>query len=243
MTTLVVKPTVEQFCTDINRVIDILDHHSEGGNKKDNFSVLLSGCFIGVYEDLRSAELLAKNHCFFSLLKIARSLYDLAVQLLWIKSLEPQNQKEAVKFFLEFTGKEKEIGWYELLNPRMTMEKMIRTIKMDHVIFTKDMLQLLPPDSKEKGLHIYGYLSKVLHWNPASLKHLIGYKDEQIQIKPGSQMVAVYVGMLAIRILAYVFTENWLQELFSKEICNGEKLNFLLTPIIFPTIKEGELIG
>lgn len=235
MQTFEFQPTVDQFCEDINKVIDILKDHTQSQLYKSQLSILLSGCLIGVYEDLLSAELLVSNHRFLSLLKIARSLYDLALQLAWIKNLKGKEQQEAIETFLSFTGKENKNEWYKLIDPTMTMGKMARYVNLGHSVYNADMTALIPNDSPDKGtVDIYGYLSKTLHWNPSYLKNLIGIKDGKIQVKPGSQIITIYIGTLAIRIAAFIFTGIWLEEFFQNGVDIRKDLDFLLSEIIIP---------
>lgn len=233
MQELRIQTKINMFCEALNKIIDILDDHSQQVFLKEKYAVLLSGCFIGFYEDILSAEILAKNYRFFSLLKIARSLYDLALQLSWIKTLESEKQLLAIETFLSFSGKDRNNKfvheWYKIIDSKMNMKKMEQEVKLGYALFSPDMSIILPPDlNNGEALGIYDCLSKALHWSPLFLKAFIGIKDGEFQAKEGSHIVAIHVGTLAIRTSAFIFTSFWL------ELFPDENISHQLSEILFP---------
>jgi hypothetical protein len=224
ITYLEIQPAIDQFSCDMEKIISILEKHTIAVRRVDSLFEILIYCFLPFQEKIRSAVLLAKNHHFFSLLIIARSVYDLTIQIEWIKSLELEKQKKACEIFLKHEGRE----WYKELDPKMSLSKMANILKLNDQVVSKDMKTFLKPSptGSHNNIGFLDFLSKAIHWNPAFLKRAIGYEATEniIEVNLNTRRPIIFYGTLAIRAAAFNFTLCWLEHFFPEDTTSKKEV-------------------
>jgi hypothetical protein len=242
----------KSFLDAIATVIDLWHTYSPKIASTDEFSQVLLLIYQNLMLDLiPSFQLLVPKEKFYSCSILCRSLFDITIQLQWILSMNEEKRESAIRVFLDFDGIGKyKTGkvfheWQKKIDPDYSTRKTAITLGLDQEAIP------LPLASHENGkidLTLFDYLSKITHWNPRTLKDLIGINSDNHLGYTLEYPKMAFIFFLVSLDCILTFTEIFIIHCFkidrvvvkSKLSCIKENFTKSLTPSSDPLVSTDE---
>lgn len=192
----ILDPIIKKFLESTDKVAEIFENLGSQVTLNDNFSKLLMCVHPGFMQHFRSCQILAQNKLFFSLGMICRSLFDLEITLCWICQLDAEQKNKAIQTYFDFNGTHPETKkttheWQKIIKDDFSYRKVALDLKLD---------LLLPIIEGAEPISTFDFLSKILHWNPMTMKDLTGRNRQGVvTYKPGTlSMVTLNIALKSI---------------------------------------------
>ncbi|MBN9226612.1 MULTISPECIES: hypothetical protein [Legionella] len=203
------------FIEATNELLDLYHEQPAKITLTEEFSKIVLNVYQNFMLDvLPSSQCIVDKRNFFSFAILCRSSLDIIIQILWILSLEEDEQLKAIEYFLNFEGVD--VGrngkdfyeWQKAFCPTYSSRETAMELGIDRECI---ILPLTQHKSKELKLTVFDYLSKIMHWNPRLLNDLVGYNSEK---HLGNAVE--HTRMAAISVETFVFCAITFTEIFLK---------------------------